>query len=97
MENKQKEIAKKYKHLNGLQIKCYIGRIPCKYKHIEKELSLYEKENCFGIYDEIIITINSTFFNGKFLTIFPKYINIVGIIKEFKISIDEIDLLTIIK
>jgi hypothetical protein len=82
----QKQIAKQYSFLNGKQAKVYIGRIPCKMKHIEKELSVVGKENIYGKYEEITIEIQKTHFNGKILTITPKYFSCVGSLLPFKIE-----------
>lgn len=87
----QKQIAKQYSFLNGKQVNVYIGRVPCIYKHIEKELSLYEKENCFGKYESITIEIRKTHFNGKILTIIPKHCSCDGRLKDFKIERKDID------
>tara|TARA_R110000772_G_scaffold138682_1_gene247703 strand:+ start:207 stop:518 length:312 start_codon:yes stop_codon:yes gene_type:complete len=82
----QKQIAKQYSFLNGKEIKVYIGRVPCKMKHIEKELSTVEKENTYGKYEAINIIIQKTHFNGKTLTITPKYFSCVGSLIPFKIE-----------
>lgn len=86
----QKEMSKQYTFLNGKQVNVYIGRVPSIYKHIENELCLYEKENCFGKYSPIIIEIQKTHFNGRILTIIPKYVSCVGILKDFKIEENDI-------
>ncbi len=92
----QKQIAKQYSYLNGKQVKVYIGRVPCKMKHIEKEISISPKENDFGKYEEIIITIYKTHFNGKILSIFPKYFQCYGTLLDFKLEKIDIDKLQII-
>jgi len=92
----QKQIAKQYYFLNGKQIKVYIGRTPCKMKHIEKELSVMEKENTYGKYEEIIISIQKTHFNGKTLTITPKYFSCDGSLLPFKIEQADIDNLQVL-
>ncbi len=92
----QKQIAKQYSFLNGKQAKVYIGRIPCEMKHVEKELSVIEKENTYGKYEEVIIDIQKTHFNGKTLTITPKYFSYVGVLLPFKIEQDDIDNLQLI-
>lgn len=91
----QKEIAKQYSFLNGKQIKVYIGRVPCKMKHIEKELSVMEKENTYGKYEEVFITIQKTHFNGNTLTIIPKYFSCVGVLLPFKIEQTDLDKLSV--
>ncbi len=87
----QKQIAKKYSFLNSKQAKVYIGRVPCKMKHIEKELSVIERENTYGKYEEVLIDIQKTHFNGKTLTITPKYFSCVGTLLPFKIEQVDID------
>jgi hypothetical protein len=92
----QKEIAKQYSFLNGKQAKVYIGRVPCKMKHIEKELSVIEKENTYGKYEEVIIYIQKTHFNGRILTITPKYFSCISVLLPFKIEQDNIDNLQVL-
>ena len=91
----QKQIAKQYSFLNGKQIEVYIGRIPCKMKHIEKELSVCKKKNIYGDYDKITIEIQKTHFNGKMLTVIPKYFECAGFLLPFKISEQDIDTLKV--
>ena len=85
-----------FSYLNNKQISVYIGRVPCKMKHIKKELSVFEKENQYGKYEKITITIKKTHFNGKLLTIIPKYFECVGILSEFKLDMESINSLEII-
>ena len=92
----QKQIAKQYSFLNGKEIKVYIGRVPCKMKHIEKELSVFEKENTYGKYEAINIIIQKTHFNGKTLTITPKYFSCVGSLRPFKIKQTDVDKLQVL-
>lgn len=92
----QKEIANQYSFLNNKQIKVYVGRVPCSMKHIEKELSVLEKENTYGKYEEIIVTIQKTHFNGKILTVTPRYFSCAGILLPFKIEQDDIDKLQVL-
>ena len=93
---RQKEIAKQYSFLNGKEIKVYIGRVPCEMKHIEQELSVMEKGNTYGKYQEVIITIQKTHFNGKTLTIIPKYFSCDGHLLPFKIEQKDIDKLQVL-
>ena len=92
----QKQISKQYSFLNGKQINVYIGRVPCKMKHIEYELSVLEKENMYGIYKEIIIEIHKTHFNGNTLTIYHNDFSCSGVLLPFKITQIDIDKLEII-
>jgi hypothetical protein len=92
----QRQIAKQYSFLNGKEIKVYIGRVPCKMKHVEKELSIFEKKNIFGKYEPINIIIQKTHFNGKVLTITPKDFPYQGTLLPFKIKQKDIDKLQVL-
>lgn len=86
----QKLEAKKYSFLNGNVIAVYIGRVPSKLKHVEEELSLVKKTNEYGEYQAIDIKINKTHYNGKKLTIEPKYLNRGTVVRSFEINNDQI-------
>jgi len=94
--NNQKNLSKKYSHLNGREITCYIGRVPCNFKHVEYELSVVKKENEYGLFEVIAIRILKTHFNGKVLKITPHPIDMFGIIQDFVICEDQISLLSFI-
>lgn len=65
-------------------------------KHIKKELSVIEKENTYGKYEEVIIDIQKTHFNGKSLLITPKYFSCVGVLLPFKIDHTDVDNLQVL-
>jgi len=92
----QKELAKQYSFLNGKRAKVYIGKTPCKMKHIEKELSVSEKENTYGEYKEIEVVIQKTHFNGKTLSITPEYFECGGVLLPFKINKEHIGKLRLV-
>lgn len=90
MKQNQKEIAKAYASLNGRLIQVYVGRVDCSRKHVEKELSLDKKENHFGVYEEILVLVKKTHFNGKMLSIQIDTSTIPGQVRDFKISENDI-------
>lgn len=90
MKPNQKEIAKTFSYLNRHRIKVFIGRVECKYKHIELELSLDKKENCFGEYEEITATVKRTHFNGKRLSVEIDATDLVGSLRGFSIPKEDL-------
>lgn len=92
----QKTESKRYSYLNGKFVKVYLGRIPCKYKHIQYELNLEKKTNEFGSYQEILVKIRKTHFNGKSLHIFIDKIECHGIVNDFIIEQRNIDKLNLL-
>ena len=87
----QKQVSNQYNYLINKQVNVYIGRVPCEMKHIEKELSIKEKENVYGKYEQITITIRKTNFNGKVITIYPKYFQCMGVLLPFKITAEDMN------
>ena len=77
--------AKKFKHLHYQVVEVYIGHVPCKYKHVLKELSLLPKSDAYGEYKRIEMFISRTHWNGKVVTITPQFSEHQGLITPFQI------------
>ena len=86
----QKDLAKKYINLNGKEVYVYIGRVKCKMKHREYELSLNPATNEMGKYKRIKIKIKKTFFNGKTVMIEPMPLANYGVVRSLKINEEDI-------
>ena len=86
----QKELSRRFKFLNGLELRVYCGQVPCTMKHKEYELSLFPKENEYGKYTSLLTTIKKTRYNGKILTISVQEFDLSGYVRPFVVSPEDL-------
>lgn len=76
MKINQKELSRRYNHLNGKYIEIYVGVKKSPLKMVVYDLSIIDKSSDLVKYDKILVKIVRTNFNGTYVTLFIDYLGV---------------------